>query len=65
MSTTPTQEDLRAAWTVLAAPELLAALQAMVQRYSPPTGTQRSPVDRMARQAIAQATEPIQRRPSF
>jgi len=58
MNTHPTQEDLRAAWTVLAAPELLAALQAMVQRYSPPVGAQQSAIDQMARLAIAHATEP-------
>ena len=57
MTTTPTQADLRAAWTVLAAPELLAALQAMVARYSPPSDTQQSPIDQMARLAIAHATE--------
>jgi len=54
---TPTQADLRAAWTVLAAPELLAALQAMVAHYSPPASAPQSPVDQMARLAIAHATE--------
>jgi len=57
VNTNPTQEDLRAAWTVLAAPELLAALRAMVAHYSPPAGAQQSSVDQMARLAIAHATE--------